>query len=195
MRHTPINGRQSGGITILVALFLLVLLTISAFAMSKNSLREVVISGTTRQAAEVRNLADSGLEWSMFWMADDRTNARPAPAAGTAAEALRTLKATTDPDTTKTGFPQDLAVTGEMLVHSTPELTRSYDLSVTAMGELGLQGTASNADATRVPGSYNPATLKLWSVRANARTAYTSGQTFLHSRESWFSLLPASPAQ
>lgn len=192
-RKASIHQAQSGGITILVTLFLLVLLTISAFAMSKNSLREVIISGTTRQAADVRNMADTGLEWSMYWMADDWTNTRPTPALGTAAEALRSLKSTTDPDPTKTGLPQDLPVTAEMTLSSTPEATRSYDLSLTTMGEIELQGTKT--DATKTLDTFNPATLRLWSVRSNARTAYASGQTYLHSREAWFTLLPSAPAQ
>src|ERR1035438_110712 len=59
---------QSGGITILVTLMLLVLLTIAAGSMSRNSFREVVISGTTRQGAMTRNLADSGIEWSILYI-------------------------------------------------------------------------------------------------------------------------------
>lgn len=181
----PWRSSEEGGITILVALMLLVLLTISALAMSKNALREVIISGTTRQGADVRNVADSGLEWSMHWMGDDLTNTRP-NATG-AALALRNLAQTTARDATLQGFPQALAPTGDMIVSSSPDLTRQYRLFLTTMGELELMGTQKNAQ--QVLDAYNPATLQLWSVRSDAEIMYPN-QTFLHRREAWFTLLP-----
>ena len=53
------SSSQRGGITIIVTLMLLVLLTISAVAMSRNAFREVVISGTTRQGSMVRNMPEA----------------------------------------------------------------------------------------------------------------------------------------
>ncbi len=180
---------EEGGITILVSLMLLVLLTISALAMSKNALREVIISGTTRQGADVRNVADSGLEWSMHWMADDLTNTRPA--ATGAALALRDLALTTARDATLQGVAQLLPAagnpTGEMVLFTSPELTRRFRLSLTTMGELELMGTQKNAQ--QVLDAYNPATLQLWSIRSDAEVIYPN-QTFLHRREAWFTLLP-----
>jgi Tfp pilus assembly protein PilX len=49
---TPVpraNQAQTGAITIMVALMLLVLLTLSAIGMSRNSFREVVNSAFSRQ--------------------------------------------------------------------------------------------------------------------------------------------------
>lgn len=180
---------ESGGITILVALFLLVLMTIAAFAMSKNSLREVIITGTSRQAADVRNMADTGLEWSIYWMAEDVSGARPVPAAGSAAGALRALTLNNAVDTTKTGVPQQLSYSaGDLNVSTSTDPTRSFALWLTTMGEIELKGTQKNSQ--QVLDAYNPATLQLWSVRSDAQVAYTNGPVFLHSREAWFTLLP-----
>jgi hypothetical protein len=181
---------EFGGITILVALLMLVLLTISAFAMSKNSLREVIVTGTSRQAADVRNIADSGLDWSMYWMAPDRTNMRPSPAAGSAAEALRSLKTVigTDLNGTLAGLPQPLVHTGgELNVSGSTDPARSYALRLTAMGDILPLGTG----ATLPDLNPNPVNkLKLWSVRSDAQVAYSGGLVFQHSREAWFTLLP-----
>lgn len=184
----PARGKESGGITILVTLFLLVLLTITAFAMSKNSMREMIISGTSRQAADVRTTADTGLEWSMYWMADDTSGVRPMPASGTAAAALRDLTLSTATDTSWAGRPRPLATTGEMVVGTSTNVTRSFSLQLATMGEITFKGTQINTQ--QVLDAYNPATLQLWSARSDAQVAYSGGPTFLHSREAWFSLLP-----
>lgn len=186
----PTSRRSEfGGTTILVALFLLVLMTVAAFAMSKNSLREVIITGTSRQAADVRNVADTGLEWSMYWMADDLTGTRTLPASGSATEALRALKSSLGPDATRAGAPQQLMHTGgELVVSASTNPTRSYALWLTTMGEIELKGTQKNAQ--QVLDTYNPATLQLWSVRSDAQVAYAGGLAFQHSREAWFTLLP-----
>lgn len=174
---------EFGGVTILVCLLLLVLLTVAALAMSKNSLREITISGTSRHAADVRNVADSGLEWSMFWMADNTTR----PAATGAALALRDLTLSLAGDPTRQGVAQPLATTGEMAFGGTNP-TRQFGLSLTTMGELEVG--MSGKDSTKVLDAFNPATLQLWSVRSEATIAYASAQTFIHRREAWFTLLP-----
>lgn len=181
------SSREKGGVTILVALMLLVLLTISAMAMAKNSLREVIISGTTRQGADVRNIADTGLDWSMCWITD---SSRAAPASGSDAEALRTLVNDLAGDATRQGIAQPFTrpIGGEMTISQTGTVTRSFDLAVTTMGEVELQGTQRNPQD--FIGKFNPATLQLWSVRSNALANYGGGMEFMHSRESWFTLPP-----
>ena len=60
-------ARERGGITILVALILLGMMTLGAFAMAKNSLREVAVTGNTWQAAKAAEAADAGLDWFVVW--------------------------------------------------------------------------------------------------------------------------------
>lgn len=184
---SPRNSKEQGGVTIMVALFLLVLLTISAMAMSKNALREVIISGTTRQGADVRNIADTGLEWSMCWMTE---SGRPAPAAGSDADALRQLVIPLAADATRQGLPQSFtrSLGGEMTISQTGGVNRWFDLEITNMGSLKLLGSASNPPLQM--GQFDAATLQLWSVRSNASADYGGGQVFNHSREAWFTLLP-----
>lgn len=193
MRHMRIHprraiweGQETGGVTIMVALFLLVLLTISAMAMSKNSLREVIISGTTRQGAEVRTIADTGIEWSMAWMTP---SPRPAPAAGTDAEALKALVGPLARDPLRQGLAQAFTrpTGGEMTISGSGTI-KEFDLAITAMGQIELMGTQRNVQAT--PDAFNPATLQLWSIRSNASSDFGGGQVFTHSREAWFTLPP-----
>lgn len=187
------TSRELGGITILVCLFMLVLLTISAMAMSKNALREVIISGTTRQGADVRNIADTGLEWSICYMPDN--DQRPAPVAGTDAAAFRDLMHTIGWDPNLQGVPQDFVrpLGGEMTIPSAAGVTKNFNLVLTTMGNIEMLGTQK--DATKTLDAYNPATLQLWSLRSNAQADYSGGQTYIHSREAWLTLLPKSKPQ
>jgi len=181
------NHAESGGVTILTTLFLLVLLTITAMAMSKNSLREVMISGTSRQAADVRNLADGGLEWSIYWMADDQSGARPQPGSGTAAYALRALKSEIIANPSLQGVPRTLATSQEMVV-STTDFNRSFNLAVTDMGPLELEVTGKSPTANM--GVPSASALQLWAVKSTGQASYST-LAFQHSREAWFTLLPS----
>jgi Tfp pilus assembly protein PilX len=59
--------RQRGGITILVALILLGVMSLAAFAMAKNSLREISVTGNVWQATKAAEAADAGLDWFVVW--------------------------------------------------------------------------------------------------------------------------------
>lgn len=191
---------QRGAITILVALMLLVLLTISAIGMSRNSLREVIISGTSRQGAMTRNLADSGIEWGIYWM--DPTNALSNPGSGTP-QSLIALKTALLADDTKSGRsynaayssptrytessppapPTDLrftTVTTASLQGYSVALTRMGKLPVTDMSQGVSQGTFTPAQ-----GSVTRQAPDLWAVRADAQV--TAGLTFQHAKEAWIS--------
>lgn len=173
--------RERGGITIMVVLMLLVLLTIAAVSMSKNAVREVIIAGTSRQGAEVRSLADSGLEWSLYWMepADPAGNR---PAATDLALTLREKIAEISADTALTGQPQNL--NGELALGT----DRTARLQLMFMGKVDPLG--SSPDPTVSPGLPSPTNLDCWSIRAEGRLAYPDGPTFLHRREVWLTALP-----
>jgi hypothetical protein len=189
---------QRGGITILVSLMLLVLLTIAAFGMSRNSLREVVISGATRQGAMARNIGDSGIEFGILWMEPSSKR----QGTGSAAE-LQTLAKTllegqlygiaykldgsTYTGTNTAAPPSDLQI---------PAFSgNGINLSLTAMGKMSMTNqsqTVGSSTAGYTPAAGNLALTApdLWAVRSDGVVA-TGGMTFTHSKETWIS----SPAR
>jgi Tfp pilus assembly protein PilX len=191
---------QSGAITMLVALMLLVLLTIAAVGMSRNAFREVVISGTTRQGTMVRNAADAGVEWSIYWI--DLKNA--SAGSGTAL-ALKSLSASLLLDDTKSGKPYNVvggsAFTGPPSVSglqadqtmTTGSNILGFSTSLTRMGKLPITDTSQG----NVQGSFTPATGNpskqapdLWAIRSDAQLQVGTGTfapTFIHAKEAWVS--------
>lgn len=158
----------------LVALMLLVLITVAAVGMSRNSLRQIVIAGTVRQGAEVMNTADAGLEWTMFWMyPPNAVSGSPSASASALIAILNTLQ--TDP--TLAGKPQVLSAAGsEMIYTNTNGATRQFGLQVTQMGQVKPPGFSVQNVA------FYPLA---WSVRSDAQVNYPGGLTFQHSREMW----------
>lgn len=177
------RSNQRGGVTILVVLMLLVLLTVASVAMSKNALRQAVLSGTARQGAEARSIADSGVEWAILWL-DDANAATP----DAAAQLLR-AKATEISDTADlAGKAQALGTTGSMVLDPTPALTKRFNLELMYMGTVDPGATSSNAQTS--PGLVSVTDLACWSVRSEGQLAYANGPTFIHRREVWFTALP-----
>ena len=193
--HLPITHRQEGGITILVALMLLVLLTLAAIGMSRNSFREIVASGTTRQGSMAKNTADSGIEWSIYWM--DLNNA---PAATGTAKQLADLKVALLLDEGKSGVAKDVSdstgatsyVAGANPVITMPSIggtSQTISVGLTRMGKLPITDMSHGIGA----GAYSPASGSvptpapdLWAVRSDAQIT-VGGVTFIHAKESWIS--------
>ncbi len=197
-----IHHSQAGGITILVSLMLLVLLTIAAVGMSRNSFREVVSSGTSRQGAMTRNLADSGVEWSYFWI----TNSNVA-ASGTPLK-LKTLKTELLLDDTLAGKmwdPQSIP-TSPTSTEYKPNGTlqtdcelpipagstvsqQGFTIGLTAMGKLPIADTSQGVTGGAfrpASGEVNKQAPNLWAVRSDAQVV-TGPVTFTHAKEAWIS--------
>lgn len=191
--------KQQGGITILVALMLLVLLTIAALGMSKNSFREVIISGTARQGSMVRNTADAGIEWSLYWL--DIGNAQSGQATGMAAQ-LNTLKSTlllndsmsgqpylVNTQAPYTGVPSFATITPDQTLPGTANEAQGFTIALTRMGKLPITNMSQGVG----PGSFSPAqggislqAPDLWSVRSDAQVdVVAAGTIFTHSKEAW----------
>jgi Tfp pilus assembly protein PilX len=195
---------QAGGITIIVTLMLLVLITVAAMGMSKNALRELAISGTSRQGSMARNVADSGIEWSVYWL--DLTNTTSA--SGTAL-GLKNLKIKLGADPTLAGRAYDPTTQGlyntsilsnppiDTTIGSLSGTTQGFTVGLTRMGKLPItdmsqgvgQGTyapAQGAVALQAP--------DLWALRSDSQiTTGTTpfSTTFFHAKEAWVS----TPAQ
>ena len=174
IRRRSLKDPESGGITMLVALMLLVLITVAAVGMSRNSLRQIVIVSTVRQGAEVMNTADAGLEWTMFWMyPPNAISGAPTASATALLDIMNKLQ--TDP--TLAGKPQPLAPTGsEMIYTNSNGVKRQFGLQVTQMGQVKPPGFSVQNTA------FYPLA---WSVRSDAQVIYPAGPTFQHSREMW----------
>lgn len=200
-RSRPFHS-QSGGITILVALMLLVLLTIAAVGMSRNSFREVVSSGTSRQGAMVRNTADAGIEWSIYWL--DLNNAQSAADSGLKLHALKNWLLLNEPNAGKaydldmglfdpsdlpspSSFAADQKLPNALgnLQGFTTALTRMGKLPITDMSQGITQGTFAPAQ-----GGVNKQAPDLWAVRSDAQLQVGTGllaPVFVHSKEAWIS--------
>ncbi|NTV72971.1 MAG: hypothetical protein HGA66_02050 [Holophaga sp.] len=199
----PRNNRETGGITILVALMLLVFITLTAVGMSRNSFREVVISGTTRQGALARNVADSGVEWSIYWMTMEN-----APYAAGASANLKDLKSTLlatpalsgrswdvmSSDLTAPSIYDPHAATAAVTLDpiTTPAgttVTQAYAIGLTGMGKLLItnmsQGLGSGAFAPAT-GNESKQAPDLWAIRSDARVG-AGAVTFVHAKELWIS--------
>ena len=193
---------QAGAITIIVALMLLVLLTVASMAMSRNSLREIVTSGFSRQGAMARNVADSGIEWSIHWI--DLANSN-SPTATDSAARLGAEKSILLLDDTLAGVAKDI-ITGAnyspggtlqtdlTLPSPTPGpngvlLTQGFTIGLTRMGKLPIANMSQGSG----PGAFTPASggpLKLapdlWAIRSDAQVQQ-GGVTFIHAKEAWLS--------
>ncbi len=194
VRHDP-GSPQAGGITILVSLMLLVLLTIAALGMSRNSFREIITSGFSRQGAMTRNVADSGIEWSIHWI--DLENGKLATAG--AALQLTTLKTTLLTDDTLSGVAKDISTGGDYLPGRTLQsdlklpgpanVTQGFTLGLTRMGKLPItdisQGSGSGA-FTPASGGLLLQAPDLWAVRSDAQVLQ-GAVTFIHAKEAWIS--------
>jgi hypothetical protein len=190
------RSRETGAVTILVSLALLVLLTLSALAMSRNSLREVFISGTAREGGLVRNAADSGIEWSVFWM--DPANESGATSA---AASLNTLMTTLLKDNTLSGVPYDPQTQAVYDIANPPapcsDLTFSgtaagVSVALTRMGKLPISDTSQSAGSGFTPaaGTETLAAPDLWAVRSDAQYTIGTGASalvFRHAKEAWVS--------
>ena len=210
-----LSDPQAGAITIIAALMLLALLTAVAFGMSKNALREVAISGTSRQGSMAQNTADSGIEWAVFWLVD--ANASGATSTSTAI-GLRNLKSKLASDSTLAGRSYnplfDLTGTSytstqglynperlltpdylpsDLTIASVSGTTQAFTVGLTRMGKLPI----ANMSQGTGPASFSPAqgneslqAPDLWALRSDGQITVGSGAfstRFIHSKEAWIS--------
>jgi Tfp pilus assembly protein PilX len=183
---------QSGAITILVCLMLLVLLTISALGLSRNSLRSTIASGTLREVHQTENAADAGLEWSVYWMGQDTNNPpkRPVPASGALAIQNQMLAMQAAANFGSPGTTLTAAAYPEFQVGTTASATISYDVTLNLMGQTQpfYQGQSAGASSPTAPSA---TTLNLWSVTVDGYVTYANGTSFAHRRQVWVTLPPS----
>lgn len=192
-------AREQGGITILVALMLLVFLTITALGMSRNSFREIVVSGTTRQGAMTRNVADSGVEFGILWM--QPSTMRPA-AGNSSAEQLQTLASwLVTGQRYGTAYKLDQSAFTSCNTSTPPtdlqvpaNSGNGFNLALTAMGKMPMTNQSQTSGSSGI--GYTPAAGNLalvapdlWALRSDG-VVNAGGATFFHSKEAWISSPP-----
>ena len=74
---------EQGGITIVVALVLIVLMSLAAFSMSRNSIRQLASSGSILQGGKANEASEAGLDWYIVWGGAENQQASLAGGAGT----------------------------------------------------------------------------------------------------------------
>ncbi|MBP7617203.1 MAG: hypothetical protein KA743_01730 [Geothrix sp.] len=195
-----LHDSQAGGITIIVTLMLLVLLTVAAMGMSKNAIRELAISGTSRQGSMARNVADSGIEWSVYWL-----DVKNSPSSTGTALGLANLKSKLAQDDTLSGrayspIDQGLYPTAtlptpptDMVLGAVSGTTQGYTVALTRMGKLPIMNMSQGTG----PASFSPAqgteskqAPDLWALRSDSQVQVGSGllaTRFFHSKEAWIS--------
>ncbi len=198
------QGDQAGGITILVTLMLLVLITVGALGMSKNALRELAISGTSRQGSMARNAADSGIEWAVYWV-----NQYNSPTAAGTALQMNNLKVMLSQNPAKAGVAYDPTTmapytigtlptpSADTTLGSVPGTTQGFTVALTRMGKLPITNMSQGVSQ----GSFTPAAgavplqaPDLWAFRSDSQVKVGTGplaMTFYQAKEAWVS----TPAQ
>jgi len=194
----PTRNAQTGAITIMVALLLLVLLTISAIGMSRNAFQEVVNSGFSRQGALADNVAESGLDWAVYWLdpGNPPTSANPSAVNLVALQNTLLLNNTLEgqswaiTDTTASTLygpglstpANDLKWTDTTSAGTT--ISEGYTAGLTRMGKLPVTGASQPNAANLTLGNSNVNAPDLWAVRADAQVAQ-GNVTFIHGKEAW----------
>jgi hypothetical protein len=186
--RTQKRSRETGAITIMVVLLLLVLLTITSLSLSRNSMRTAIASGSVRQSVQAQNVADAGLEWAIYWIADDPNNPAVRPAATGGALALQTsrnsLQAAGD-----FGAAGATLTSSDFTLPATANASQTFDLTLTYMGQILPYGTSMPLGKSTT--DFTPTSLNLWDIRADGNAVYAGGPTFTRRREVWLTLPPS----
>ena len=195
--HQNRSGEQ-GGIAILVALILLSIMSVGAFGLSRNTLRDIAITGNETVGRKAFEAADSGLDWVIVW-----GNSHSTPVT-TAQTTLRTQIDTildaidnvplrvvgTDATSNTTGSGNTSSVTGTYRVYL-DSATLQSDLVASTANYKQVSSVVPAFDLElRFLGFYPGTKKSLWMVRSTGRANIgATGQSFLSSREALVELV------
>ena len=214
MHPTPLKPgsprrTEAGGITIIVALVLVMVMGSALFGLSRDSLRELAISGSVSQGTKAENAADSGLDWFITWAHPDNVSAYAgvAGAEGALGQSLIWLKRTdwasqsySSLGGTKSANAWDRSVflngdtvTGSMVFNTTGTPVRQnassgnavvqkFDLDLRFLGQRSTGGSGDPSGGTdpKAKGTMD----LLWQITSNGRADVTSANiSFVQRRE------------
>ena len=173
------QSRERGGITILVVLMLLILLTISALGLSRNSIRSAIATGTMGMAHQAANTSDAGAEFAIYWLCPDPNapSLRAAPSGGALAftQAKQLLEAE-GPGNSSGYFTSTDFTTG-----TANGTTQSYDLNLSLL---------SKTTPILTSGNLKEINIYTWSIVSEGNVAMANGPTVTRRREVWVRLPP-----
>ena len=188
--RTP-HHPESGGLTILMALVMLVVVTVAAFGLSRSSLREVLITGNESTGRKAFEMADSGLDYVISWGSPYATTAATPTAAALQTKMGSLLDAIDLPGVAQTGFIDSSGTLRYKMLASTvggdmtpspsaylqkSAVTPAFDLEVRYLGQVPLQNTGS--------GGFIKSNRSFWLVHSTGRANIgTTGQSFISQRE------------
>lgn len=180
---------QAGGIAIVVALILLGVMGAAAFSLSRNTIRELAISGTVIQGTKAESAADAGLDWFMLWAHPDNVTAN----AGSPTSLGHALLAYKMKDTLLGNYNAPFTISGNVAnaedTSSADDMTfgiggisqgtaygnkslQAFDIRVTFLGDtsVNLTGGGGGASGGTTPQTQGYKEL-LWQVRSTGRVA------------------------
>lgn len=187
-RLQPARTGETGGITILVALIMLSVVTVSAFSMGRSSLRDLMMTGNDSTGRKAFETADSGLDYAITWMGYDPTY----PAAPTATSKYlvdifqsKGIGNTDDPNNKFSNFVNGqltFTLTGDSIggdltpgitgqLQTTSEVTPSIDLTVTWLGKVNPNPVGRTDNA------------QYWLIRSTGRANVGTSYSFNSVRE------------
>lgn len=214
--HSPsflARASERGGITIIVALILLAAMTVGAFSLSRNTLRDATTSGYSLQGIKAGEAADAGLDWFMVWGHPDNQPAATSPARKTLTDTLASMQVSRTP--TYLGRPFDVAAdilstdgaTSDDMAFDTSgakikqsaangNVTRqAFDLFIRFLGEseYGASGASESSDPSGGKGARKGTKDLRWQAISSGRASVDNGVLVYSSRREMITL--QSPRQ
>jgi len=129
------RAAERGGIPIIVALVLIVVMSLAAFSLSRNAIREMSTVGSVIQGSKASAAADAGLDWFVTWSHPDNMTVALGNASTngsyTLAKAINDIKSPN----------WYTALSADNLLASTAS-TRTWDMAATVTSQES--GTATN---------------------------------------------------
>lgn len=181
--------RERGGVTILLALILLIVMGAAALGLNRNTLRELAMVGNLVQGEKAGAVADAGLDWVIIWGQGawmKEPDFASAHATGNQAALVATLKTAVRTGQTT---PWTLAADATMTMagkSGTTTTAQSFDLSIQPLGALTGQGTAASSNNNEASGNTDPNSGFLRSTQwliTSVGKANNNGVVFQASRE------------
>jgi hypothetical protein len=183
---SPRRQGEVGGITILIALVMLSVVTVSAFSMGRSSLRDLMMTGSDATGRKAFETADSGLDYAITWIGYDPSY--PTPPNATAQHLVNIFQTegigrTDDPANQFASFVNgqlvyslngdsiggDLTPGTSGQLQTTSEVTPSIDLTITWLGRVNPYSTSDKS--------------QYWLIRSTGRANVGTSYSFNSVRE------------
>jgi hypothetical protein len=189
--------RQEGGIAILVAFMLLMLMSAAALGTSRNVIRELSTTGNVVQGGKASAAADAGVDWFIAWSFGDGS------ATGAAGNAIKqTLynletRAPGYVDPTTNQPVTTINAVNEMLFPKPADsnIQENFDVQIRYLGRMQQPGTGRGGNA-QGPNSAGALLMdNLWQVTSFGRSVVMSGSTPVFAFRSVREVIATTPLQ